>query len=191
MGLVRKVIEKQEQNAIHWPVDIKTVDDKHNKIMRMINAINQDLNSLKNYRRKDERKLRELICDDIIEKLNAIKLTLSEFAKEYKEIEKINISYNSYTPAKFGDICLATDVEMKMGDLKEKKKQMRAEFEKIYINFRKIAKGLENIPMNYMLTLMRESFNFDNSKFKDNSNQNKPKQYDNFVCLEDLLPTKQ
>ena len=46
----------------------------------------------------------------------------------------------------------------------EKKKSLRQEFEKIYINFKHTAIHLEDIPMNNILKRMRKAFKFESKQ---------------------------
>ncbi len=112
-------------------------------------------------RRKDQKNLR-------IEKAEFI-------LKELSDIEKLYISFNrdllKFKILQNKKIEQSEDLEERIFLMTEKKQSLRKEFEKIYINFKHMATGFDDIPTKTILSKMRKTFDFDN-KIKNLINSN-------------------
>lgn len=185
MGLIKRYINKKQKQAELWPVDLTTIDKTNASLCRKIKIIDNLLTELKSCRRKDQADEREQICDRIVYHLTSIKYDLISFATDYKEIKRVQNCYDTIPPH-MADICLAVNVEMKLSELDENKKYLKAEFERIYKHFRSIAKGLEDVPMKYILSLMRNYFDFNNENFNGTTSKQETSKY-RLVTAEELM----
>ena len=190
MGLITRYINKKQKEAELWPVDLETIDKYNHKLLVGISLLDELLIELRDCRRKNQIEERKELCDRIVYHLTAINHNLNAFAREYKKIQHANECYNSIPPH-IADICLAYNIEVKMNIINENKQHLRAEFERIYTHFKKTAKGLKtstglkDIPMNYILNLMRKYFDFNNQMF--NNTQENSSIKDRFVSVADVL----
>jgi DNA repair exonuclease SbcCD nuclease subunit len=109
---------------------------------------------LSNCRRKDQKNLRIEKVKQIFRLLDNIESLYLAYLKELANIKAI----------KQNNLAITEDTEEKIIFMTEKKKSLRQEFEKIYINFKHTAIHLEDIPMNNMLKRMRKAFNFESKQ---------------------------
>ena len=138
----------------------KKEKDKENYFDFYLNA---ELRNLKHYiyelstlRRKDQKYLREEISNKIIKELNKISKLYAGFIEDLKKFKntKNNISKDELK-----------DFEERLELMLEKKKSLRKDFEKIYINFKRTALGMSDVPMKKILKMMYLAFDFNSQLY--------------------------
>lgn len=155
MNLIKKLISKKTN---HLDEDI-LIHLGH--LPQTINLIKTNLTSLANHRRKDQFELRMQVIRAIGLYLITVKEDLINFNKY---IIRLQNRYNNSVADK-------DKTKQELDSLNSKKKELRAEFESIYNNFKRISTGLryKDIPMKQILRQMRISFNFDGTLLNENN----------------------
>ena len=139
MSLIKKLTSKKKE------------EKRENYFNFFLNEQNSELKKLIKelsiFRRRDQKKHREKVINLILKKLTEIENLYKGFLGDLSNLNQKNTkTKNSGEVAEFMD---------------EKKKSLRCEFESIYINFKKTAMGLEDVPMKMILKKMQSAFNFD------------------------------
>ena len=144
MSLIKKLTNKIKENKNENYMDFFLNDQ--------IKNLKLSIKNLSTTRRQDQKKDRDKIVALILKQLDEIKNLYKGFLRDLNNLnQRENMSVNTIET---------------MNLMTEKKKSLRKDFERIYINFKKTAMGLEDVPMKMILKRMREAFNFNTQQME-------------------------
>ncbi len=140
-----------------------------NKLFKKKKEENALYNSYNFYLNREISQLNDMICS-----LPTYVKTHSEFDNAHLSyqilnlIERIGVSYKAYLKEvvmakRMYDQHPTERIKETLDMMKEKKKSLRADFERLYKNFQRNVPKTKEIPMNMILKAMRKNFDFDGS----------------------------
>ena len=149
-----------------------------------INKLKGNISTLAQTRRKKQASERQIITENMFRYLGYIEDMYFEYLYDLNDLYLL-LKRNS-------EIRLTQKTRQKVELAINSRIQIRKEFENIYSAFKNMAKSFDDIPMKAILSKMRETFDFDSQKQKENheyiDKHYRPKYYDaNSGKIRDLL----
>ena len=149
-----------------------------------INKLKGNISTLAQTRRKKQASERQVITENMFRYLGYIEDMYFEYLYDLNDLYLL-LKRNS-------EIRLTQKTKQKVELAINSRIQIRKEFENIYSSFKNMAKSFDDIPMKAILSKMRETFDFDSQKQKENHEyivkHYHPKYYDaNSGKIRDLL----
>ena len=161
MTLFERAINNLENNSrISSFADDVLLDYESLKIR--IERLRELISELSQTRRKNQANERLEIVEAIFRILDYIDDEHFEYLYDLNEL--------CFLLERKPNICLSQKNATTLNLLLASKIEIRKEFEKLYVNFKKLAKNFDDVPMKSILSRMRETFDFDskqqNEKFE-------------------------
>ena len=149
-----------------------------------INKLKGNISTLAQTRRKKQASERQVITENMFRYLGYIEDMYFEYLYDLNDLYLL-LKRNS-------EIRLTQKTRQKVELAINSRIQIRKEFENIYSTFKNMAKSFDDIPMKAILSKMRETFDFDSQKQKENheyiDKHYHPKYYDaNSGKIRDIL----
>jgi len=151
MSLLKRINKILKDDEITSYYSISVIDD-FKSIMVKINKFKEVMSTLNNTRRKNQSNERKELVEHLLRLLKYIEMGLDTYTYDLVDLcvyvkNNHDMRPTSKTSAQL-EYALNTKVEL------------TKEFETLYTNFKNMAKKLDNIPLNEMLTKMRNIFDF-------------------------------